>query len=51
MVATLSNFTTIEQQAVTLFFLWSEAIKTTEICKRMLLKYGKHCAEQKNVYE
>jgi hypothetical protein len=28
-----------------------ESIKKTEVCKRMLLKYGKHCTAQKNVYE
>jgi hypothetical protein len=43
MVAPLSNWTVVEQQAV-ICFMWSEAIKTSEIYKRVLVKY---CMGQK----
>jgi hypothetical protein len=50
MSAQLSNSTAVEQRAV-ICFLWSEGIKTSEICRRMLTQYGEHCMAQKNVYK
>jgi hypothetical protein len=40
-VASLSNCTGVEQQAEMLFFV-SEGVKTSQIYRRILTKYGEH---------
>jgi hypothetical protein len=48
MVALLLNCTAVEKQTV-IHILRSEGIKTSEICMRMLVRYGEHCVLPKNV--
>jgi len=48
MVAPLSNFTVVEQRAV-VQYLCSEGVQASEIHRRNLAQYCKHCKVQKSV--
>jgi len=50
MVVPLSNFTVVEQRALTRYFC-SEGVQASEIHRRILAQYCEHCKAQKNVYE
>jgi transposase len=50
MAAPLSDCTIEEQRAV-VRFLWTEGVKSAEICRRMLAQYGTRTMHQRKIYK